>query len=69
MNYPDVSATGTSAAWTAREEHDRHWLPLHPYAEEDGDEPTADDQPVERPATADSSQRDVPGGPPERPVP
>ncbi len=62
INHADVSAVGTQAAWTARQDHDSHWLPLHPYTGAHGEEPLADSRPQEEPAAADD--HDDEGGPP-----
>lgn len=39
LHHPDVGAIGSSDAWTAREEHDTRWFPLHPYIESDEEHP------------------------------
>jgi cytochrome c oxidase subunit 1 len=43
MNHDDVSAIGTTQAWTDRQDHDARWIPLHPWSARD--EPTADSRP------------------------
>jgi len=45
MNHEDVSATGTTEAWTARSDHDSRWLPLHPFTDDHDVEPRADSRP------------------------
>jgi len=47
VNHRDVSAIGTSEAWTARQEHDKDVLPMHPYTDNYDDEPTAGARPRE----------------------
>ena len=51
INYDDVGASGSAAAWEARQEHDEQWLPLHQWRPDDRRQPTADGRPLERAGT------------------
>ena len=51
INYDDIGASGETAAWEARQEHDEQWLPLHQWSTAPDQEPTASSRPTERPGT------------------
>ena len=46
INYDGVGAAGEADAWTARQHHDDHWLPLHQYSDDPNAEPTGSSAPT-----------------------
>jgi cytochrome c oxidase subunit 1 len=48
INHDGIGAAGAADAWTARQHHDDHWLPLHQWSRTPDEEPTGEHRPVIR---------------------